>query len=54
VRKRVFIAVAVAVTFSIVLISINSCTSDTGLDGTNELEPQEISAAIRTIKRWLR
>jgi len=42
VRKRVFIAVAVAVTFSIVLISINSCTSDTGLDGTNELEPQEI------------
>ena len=41
-RKRVFIAVAVAVTFSIVLISINSCTSDTGLDGTNELEPQEI------------
>ncbi|HEY31917.1 MAG TPA: molybdopterin-dependent oxidoreductase [Dehalococcoidia bacterium] len=35
-------AVAVAVTFSIVLISINSCTSDTGLDGTNELEPQEI------------
>jgi len=42
VRKRVFIALAFAVALPVVLVSINSCTSDTEQDGTNDLEPQEI------------
>ena len=41
-RKRVFIALAFAVALPVVLVSINSCTSDTEQDGTNDLEPQEI------------